>query len=323
MSASFQFLHLSDFHVGVPANRRPINSWPPALPIGLFGTHDKLRADGVVRLVRELTADGDVDALVLTGDIAATGSKQDILAARQFVFGQPASPKGRSLKVASAERPILLLPGNHDRYRRLGWPDGDQFDRTFRRQWRVRRAAQCLGVFRREGASVALLAADFTLTSRDLASGLTGMWGQGRVSPRVLTALVELTRAVRLVDRAIGVIWCVHFPPGFDGISAPMALQNEKALSRAAAAEEVGLILCGHTHERRCPYPVLDATHVLCAGSCCAAGEKTHSAVLASVEIESGKARLSELRVYQWDHGYRKFLLRRGCAIHGSYCTHS
>lgn len=319
--ATFSFIHLSDPHIGEPCNRSPITDFGSGERHTIFGTHDSVQAKGVVRLVRSLVQAEDVSGVVVTGDLAATGEPDDLLAAREFLVGNPRDPRQRSLKAAAQGRPLMLLPGNHDRYRlRIGVPGGSDFDRRFRREWRVRRSAQLLGVFRRGDSGVALIAADFSLGRKDWTRGASAL-GQGSVGFRALRSLTELTRAVRMMDGNVGVIWCVHFAPCFEGIASSLALEGDDRLLRAAEAARVDVILCGHTHERRCPYPMGAEGHVLCAGTCCAYRGLTHSAMLVGVSVSAGRAKLSSVKTYGWDKKSYCFLPQNGCPTDAATCT--
>src|SRR6476660_6992469 len=83
---SFRILHASDLHIGAKAGRTGFPEWlghPTSIPTDVT-THDPAIAESFARFLIE---DPDFDLVLLTGDIATTGRRGDLAAARAFVQG--------------------------------------------------------------------------------------------------------------------------------------------------------------------------------------------------------------------------------------------
>jgi hypothetical protein len=211
--------------------------------------------------------------MVLSGDLGASGDAGDLTVARNFLF-QPPTPGRPPYAVGPTRgtlgalgKPVVLLPGNHDRYGPLlavpPYAPGDAtFDAVFGAAWGARQGVQELWRGSKDGVSLVLLGADFTLRPGDLGDGgsvwfgpswpgLLSVWhyGRGRVYDEPLQALQALTRKARKESSSCVVLWVVHFEP--DSGRRELELLDDHRLVQAAAEEHVPIILCGHTHHSR------------------------------------------------------------------------
>lgn len=218
-----------------------------------------------------------LDAVILTGDIATTGEIEDIEQAARFLKAR-ANPRipykaveeeYRGATLSRAGIPIIVLPGNHDRYEETWeWrgkvpivfkPAGTNFDKVI-----ANYAAPKKPVFAKllstpidnsRNLRVVLICADFSLQDISDADENTHMgWlAQGKVYSDIRKRLVDKTIEVTNVtpeSDVLCVLWAVHFPPFFPGVKKHSQLLGEQALINLANDLEVRGILAGHTHQQ-------------------------------------------------------------------------
>src|SRR6266480_922263 len=126
--ATFRLLHISDLHFSARPNAvNPLTSLGGVRPadlglwrhfprhIILFGpssyssplaTHLALYIDSI---------QDAVDAIIVTGDLATTGSEVDLSTAKAFFFADTRIPPVARVKL-NLRIPVIFLPGNHDRF---------------------------------------------------------------------------------------------------------------------------------------------------------------------------------------------------------------
>lgn len=276
----------------------------------------------------------DLDALVLTGDLATTGHDSDLGVATRFMRGdlpEHWSPFAVPALVQPDSFPVVALPGNHDRYEGVAlFPNSKAFERHVDEDWSFGSGATHsiagtdprVKLLRLEKSNVALVLsfADFTLASEHDGEGLTGYIGQGRVGRELLQDLVRSTRVALAEARRDGLhaaaAWVVHYPPEFDGISQSLQLLDDAVLVAAASDLGVPLVLAGHTHEARsyvCKSSVAGGSpvRVVCAGAATgvSANEVFEFAVL---RIDVGLNRMVSITLepYRWDGSDGTFVLQ-------------
>ena len=223
-----------------------------------------------------------VDVILLTGDMAESGSIASQSEAFAFVHGKQAPSKyfwqlsdarGRPT-LRSSQLPILLMPGNHDRFdgvRRQ--PGGTTFDRVFAEEghWTVGQGVQVREIELEVGARLAFVFADFTLRSSDGERPAKERLGRGRVYDAVLSQLKSKTREVR-ADVGGAIAWAMHFMPG-QTPDPSIRLERWELLLDAAKEHGVKLLFCGHTHTigfsigRNGDGPLVIRAGSLCAGA--------------------------------------------------------
>jgi UDP-2,3-diacylglucosamine pyrophosphatase LpxH len=226
--------------------------------------------------------DPNLDAIVVTGDLATTGFKVDLEKGLDFLEGSSVN------SISSTTARKLLLPGNHDRYRYTGngflYAAGDTlFDATFKTYWSG--PVQAYEPLRNgDGLSIIIIAADFSLQSnRDATLPFLKLsrLAQGKVYPSILKELVRVTKLLKTQERGAGytpvTLWALHFPPFFVHQNSGRVDQtihaltknliNEEHLVARAKESNVYAILAGHTHEAQDYDTKRRGVRVLCAGS--------------------------------------------------------
>lgn len=292
-----RLLHLSDFHFSSEPDK--LNKWDALRGEGI-GDNQEFRARvgffqtshnfDLPARISEFVKSEDVDLLIVTGDLAATGLRKDLMFARAYFVssnpaGVPAYPNLRFPK----ER-LFLMPGNHDRFQYGGGviddlaeavsPGNLEFDDAFSDFWYSRCSDYRVAEMDIPGAHgelppATVIAADFCLSLRSQAENafhgvFAGFAGQGFADERVLRALMEATRRKRSKHEAAIIIWLIHFPPfSLAELAAnerSLRLINSEAVMQAAHECGVPLILSGHLHRDFC-CPDYGYVRVWCAGA--------------------------------------------------------
>jgi len=292
--ARINLLHISDLHIAKSPERKEFSPREFLSP-GNFkttarqGTYAASYSTGKLSAVVSLAhkVKDSLDAIVITGDIATTGLEHDLEKARIFIEGPPdpedprLSEDGIATISGLGVKHIILLPGNHDRYREwrdpfslvsLGYTPGNKkFHDVFQRHWQNDVKTTFV---EKDGLAVVVCAADFSLRKWQNAHlPHPANWhAQGRIyTDDILPELVSQTQAARsdCLRRQLEVviIWALHFPPAFPNASSVMKLLDEQHVIAAANESQVACILAGHTH-KQVAYPLPNSsTYVFCAGS--------------------------------------------------------
>ena len=285
--------------------------------VGFATSYHPLALDSLVNFVTERN---ELDAVILSGDIATTGFEHDLLKAREFLEGPPAGAYAVGLTVlANIGIPVWILPGNHDRYIYKGreWffsPGGTLFDQILRNHWSDKVRAYPLLRNAGERLSVLLVAADFSLQKSSDSTRLHrfNKLAQGRVYKEVLSALATETlqqqtqAALRFPDHELVTLWAVHFPPNFKGLSASKSLLQAADVVSKAEDLNVQAILAGHTHVYN-DYPATAFVRVLCAGTATANDSATKHCQIISVRRTSRHASPIDVNHYEWDRDAATF----------------
>lgn len=306
---TFRIAHLSDLHFSTVTHR--LNPWEAeeAIRQRAAAVMAELRRnrggnrisqvlypstfepDVAISLLRRLAGElPELDALIVTGDLATTGHSDDMQVARNYFAGSipidwdPAAVTPPPSLLENSI-PILTLPGNHDRYEGIALiPGALSYERLFGKYWdldrghaysfeesaggaRVRATALQKGSF-----GLGIVLGDFSLAAASDGEGLTGYIGQGRVAHEILEAMLNATDALRTEaseqEVKSSIIWAIHFAPSFPDTPNTLRLINEQSLLSAAAANGIPLVLCGHTHEpREYVHASTPQVRILCSGS--------------------------------------------------------
>jgi 3',5'-cyclic AMP phosphodiesterase CpdA len=240
--------------------RRTPGNFYDAVRKGMYAaTHGSGKLKALVDLVHEKR--NSLDSVLITGDIATTGLDYDLERALQFIEGKPDAHDARVTfgfpTISGAGLPILLLPGNHDRYklllRRLGYAPGSRkFHQMFGRHWQgdVKTSSITKG-----GLVVGVIAADFSLRKwRDAEwpDVVVNSYAQGKVYSDILDELVDATDTFHANNAgadSVFVIWAAHFPPLSTNTESYMKLVGGEQVVHSANECGVSLILSGHTHD--------------------------------------------------------------------------
>lgn len=328
----YRILHLSDLHTATQASRVGVNDWRARLSRGgdlsLRPTsHDPMCLQAAANLAWRLAdRPGRIHMMLVTGDLATTGSAEDLRTAWDFVgplvpetvappdAADPPAARTRGTVAALRVRK-RLLPGNHDRYgpcaSRREWlrvmrgevplypPGDDTFDQIFGSRWGVRRGAMNLGTLRikEEVANapaappLAVIGADLSLPAGDLgrypAVPRMGYLGQGRADAAILEALEEQTLAVWRTASDAGVVWAVHFPPRFPANKPALELLGDYGLLERARRLGVRHLFTGHTHVAK--RYVADGVVVHCAGSATAYGPEENTLLVHNLTVSRAR----------------------------------
>ena len=268
-------LHASDLHIAeaeylispadelTPGNLRyAVRKWAWA------SSWDSAVFKAFADLTLELAEDGEIDGVILTGDIATTGAIGDLGRAHDVLYGPwdgVEKSMGRNRlptlgALGESGVPLLILPGNHDGYakrirRKRPWYSvgDDTFDSAFGVEWTgpVMKYAPIVG----EDVVVQVIGVDCRLRSRKDKEGhaMFSAMGQGRVYDDTLRLLEEITSDVRREHtgwRKLVLVWAVHFPPCYPGGGIKLKLVDGEKLVAAAHRLGVAAVLSGHTHEQ-------------------------------------------------------------------------
>lgn len=276
--AIFRLLHASDLHIAVKPRKIGLADLLVAgfynLPqLATASSHDPDLLIGLARLAYHRRQ--SLDAVLLSGDLATTGNTSDLDKAFAFV-DLPATSLWWTANckptLQGSGLPVFLIPGNHDRFTgRWHLPGGKEFDQIFRKYWHPSQCVQTLGALSKQNSFLALIGADLTLRHKSHARGRLGKWGQGKVYRGPLAELERCTQRLRTANPDTGIIWVVHFPPAFPEREQALDLIDGAKLTNAAKAQQVSVILTGHTHNPK-HYPILPVTgsndiEILCAGT--------------------------------------------------------
>jgi len=279
--------------------------------VGFATSYHPLALDSLINFV--LSRD-ELNAIVLSGDIATTGFEPDLLKAKEFLEGPPAGAFSAGASVlANIDVPVWVLPGNHDRFIYTGqeWffsPGGTLFDQILSNHWsgKVRAYPPLRNV--NDRLSVLLLAADFGLQKSSDSTRLHrfNKLAQGRVYEQVLATLESETisqqrhEILECPNHQLVTLWAIHFPPAFEGLSASKSLLQAADLVSKAEALNIQAVLAGHTHIHR-DYDASPHVRVLCAGTATANDSATKHCQIISVKRTSGHSSPIEVNHYEWD----------------------
>lgn len=284
--ALFRVLHASDLHVGrAPFTSlaaqmgwltRVANGWP-------LVSHNPAALRAFVRFA--FNNRRAFDTLLISGDLATTGSPRDLRSAYRLCSDRAATP---GVCMTASGEPTLtywaksgkldILPGNHDRYRsraRLCRPGGSVFDDVFcptkgPQLWCAGQGVAPGTAIRKGSTVVHIIKADFSLRRGDHGRPsyrlVPGWLGQGRVNQVVLDELVSVTDNVRDQITRRGwvpiTLWAIHFDP--TSSDPTLALLDSKLFGDAADTADVSAVLCGHTHETKIKPLSSRATALVC-----------------------------------------------------------
>lgn len=224
----------------------------------------------------EIIDDGEekLDAVILTGDLATTGSRDDIEMVAKFLrakFNAKYPHKSqeddyRGATLSAVKIPVLYLPGNHDRYiptrerykgiiPKFFTPGGLNFDQML---FDYSRRSVCeveltTDISQNNRLRVVILAADFTLKHFDDHEGFCGWLAQGKAYSHLCQEMIHRTESLReqkREDEILCVLWAIHFPPDYPGCREHSKLLGSEEFINAANRTGVNAVLAGHTHEQ-------------------------------------------------------------------------
>lgn len=297
MARHIRLLHISDLHFAAPTLD---------LIARVASRHKS------VALSRHLQRFSSVtDAVLVTGDLAHTGLPEDLDVASSFL----ATPNAGRPYLGSNSVPRFMMPGNHDRYRKMtalrsigdlpGLPGGTFFDslRFFGHQWRAGQGVQ-LWTLERDSEKLTIVGADFTYSGeRSLDNLRRGrqLLGGGIVSPQILS---ELEGATELAKQRSAVVWAIHFSPGTLRKSN-LELEGWERLLKSAIKLNIQHIFCGHIHKQSVFNLNSSGVYIHRAGSAVAEGSK---AEFQWIGLRAQDREIVEVITQPWRWKSRKFV---------------
>jgi predicted phosphohydrolase len=238
LSARFRLAHISDLHF----NANPRN--PRGGGIHFFlSRHDPATVRELLNLLGQLPS-GDIDIVVVSGDVATSGDLADIQLGANFI---------KDVASLSSVSKVVAIPGNHDRYQASGqkffYPGCTLFEHQF--PYHQPFSSTLLADLRRRGSRMVVVGVDLALNPSDSSIQFNRLdrLGCGAAYKIALDAAERLTKGVR-TDGGLPpfVVWTCHFPPW--ARQRMLRLLNEQALVDAVTRANVDLVLFGHTHEK-------------------------------------------------------------------------
>jgi len=267
MQNPIKLLVMSDLHIGYvpPWFKGALASWDASF-------YDPNVAVAAARKIALLTAEHNIDANIVVGDLALSSSQEHLQNAMTFLnghgrrdyFGDYELSDGHaSIGLITQKTPTILVRGNHDNYQAILWPKVKRqpfsdclIAHSTHCTTKPQITAQPFGadVVLYNFARFSIVVADFTLRAGDTTfirpPVLGQAFGKGKVYPKILEQLHEaLSHAVKPV-----ILTC-HFPPDFPAhknIKKPKSLEllDEQLLIDALKDSEVKLIIAGHLHQQ-------------------------------------------------------------------------
>ncbi len=285
---SINILHISDLHISSMPMRKEIldiNNFHDGINAYYRFKNKQMAASQDPRIMEALASftferKSFLDCILVTGDIATEGKLDDLKEAHRFITdkSKPNSfrtDKGYPTLNISSKLPILLLPGNHDRYipkGRLWSPGGNVFSKVFQKFWKDDVVTYTIN---KKNYIFSVVAADFSLRDSKHSTVLGGKLSQGYVYEDILEKIEKKTVTIRKKakkkKKKCVVTWAVHFPPYFPykltDLRLLMKLTKEGLLTSSAKKHNVKLIMAGHSHKHKFYFDKTNAVMIACAGT--------------------------------------------------------
>tara|TARA_R100001086_G_scaffold197936_1_gene114335 strand:+ start:232 stop:1059 length:828 start_codon:yes stop_codon:yes gene_type:complete len=197
-----------------------------------------------------------LDCIVISGDLATSGIARDLRVAFDFIDKNGAGSWYRDGDpvLNNQDRPILIVPGNHDHYNgNEAGPNSKNFSLQFAsylRSFKGRRVGY--DIFVKDGEAVAFVLGDLSFRSPKDAKNIRHRYGGGLADDDTLRDLRDLTHQIRrlpqLENLPLKVVWVIHFAPFV--CSSTLELTGFRKVTLSARSVDVDAIFCGHTHVR-------------------------------------------------------------------------
>jgi 3',5'-cyclic AMP phosphodiesterase CpdA len=289
----FRLVHISDLHFSTTPGRKshivPTAKIRSALK-AIFGgnnpftppSHDFRAAKALAHQLYD--AKGAYDAILITGDLATTGFEDDLVAAREYLCGRHGAGSALSAQIPAIAdlAPLVMVPGNHDRWEKLVPPYSPGHSRfelpnCFGPDWRLRRARWCptdLGRangrvhsfhLRKENSVLSICCVDLSIKAGSI--NPNEYLGKGKATSDILFELERVTKSARATFSNSEVVWAVHFPPHFGEAGNSLELMDEADLVALAERCNVHVMFAGHTHEAR-DYDIPNQSHSIRVLTC-------------------------------------------------------
>lgn len=197
----------------------------------------------------------EIDLVLVTGDLATTGSARDLGVAKSYleapvVSGYIAASGNASIR--QDDLPIFVMPGNHDRYRSDNADPGSKnFDLSFAKlQQNSYQFTDSIVLEAGEGGLLGVISCDHCLDIAGDADAPVALckYGQGRVYDARLSQLERETETMMRKHAGISILWVSHFPL-FDSVPFGLKLRYKENLLALAEKMGIRVILSGHVHK--------------------------------------------------------------------------
>jgi DNA repair exonuclease SbcCD nuclease subunit len=305
--ARIRLLHFSDLHVTNYSMRYKIFG-------DVYSPHILEEAARFAFMERD-----SFDGIIVTGDLVVYGANEGDLKLVHDFFCSPFSStewlnSRNKPTLMGCERPIIVLPGNHDRFSSLAadYPTY-AFDRIFSSFWKEEFSSINIVLLPNPSEPIlAIISADFSLSKADDAITYKGRYGQGRVYEDRLEVLAEKSRECK--QSGIAVLWAIHFAPEFEKKVSIAEKHNDlidaENLIKKARGEGISHIICGHTHLDWDYSSFTDSSiKIYCAGSSSCKSNKIDTTIhIRSIDIIGGKIVDIETEDLRWNDAAKKFL---------------
>ncbi len=264
MSKYFSFCHISDLHLSIQANQQSIKdifSWyqckknNDTKKYGRFTTYERVKLEALCRFIY-LNKD-KFDFILITGDISSSASEDDLNSALSIIKPGEKSklwikdtPNFYDNSFYLAHKPIILLPGNHDRIDYDGLTSfkySDKFDEIFKYFWVPSTPSNKISAksifVPTINETINLLTIDFSLNEGRFKNINIG---EGYVEEDIIN---ELDRILKFYeDNKIFYIIALHYPPKSENVSTYLKLNNEEKFINLLNKYKVPFIFSGHSH---------------------------------------------------------------------------
>lgn len=297
-------LHISDLHISKTPYLQSLKEIPINEVAERIWDHEILASydPGILRSLTKFVSKHhkNLQALIVTGDIATSGLTHDLQ---------------RALNVVNKFKeylPVFLLPGNHDRYQdvtegmQLMYKPGDKkFYVYFKNYWNdaflknfwdddVKKNLY----LENDDLAVCVISADFSLRrtrNAELLGVKGGFYAQGFVYDDTLKRLEEATQKAfkdLAKKKNVAIIWALHFPSFAFGIPNHSKLINAKKLVDAARENKVLAVVSGHMHYKIKEHK--DGVFFFGAGSACQVDGKGNHIQILTINNDDGILSIDE-----------------------------
>lgn len=323
---SFRFLHLSDLHLCQEANRRNFMSLFEKQPVKTIDVLNSAVVNGALSLVHPTSYVKDrlaalsefvqlrpdvYDGILISGDLATSGTAVDHAIAFQYVDGTPIKnfrDHDGLLVLGRGDTTVVVCPGNHDNYGgNLPFsPSNRNFTLKFGKY--LPKFEDFVGhkVFIGNDTALAVIYADFGFQQRKDPRSLKHYWGGGHVHQHVLAEMVRRTIRFRLTksfeQKLRSVMWMIHFAP-YDCGDTSLELTNRDLVIKSAAENGVKNIICGHTHKAKNEIDIETGVTAYCAGS--ATAVECNNAIH-EIDYDLSNDQIS-ITNYNWNNSQKAF----------------
>ncbi|MGI9463185.1 MAG: metallophosphoesterase family protein [Aestuariivirgaceae bacterium] len=226
----FRLAHLSDVHLApLPAPR--VGQLLNKRLIGFLSWHLRRRKVHQPQIAETIISDikaAKVDHVALTGDLINIALPQEFERGTRWLgeFGDP--------------KDISFVPGNHDAYIDVAWPDGlAQWQDFMAGDLQLDKTADSAFPYVRQRRNIALIGVSTAVPAA--LHRASGTLGHGQTE-----RLAVVLRTLR--ERGFCRVLMIHHPPLAGQAVARKALTDADALTRVLQAEGVELVLHGHNH---------------------------------------------------------------------------